>query len=110
MHLTEKDFLGRTLFGLPLPDSPFDGAPPLLPVLIGIGAFQPLHERLRLQRRFPLKQFFELRPDIGQRVDARPPRVRNMRLARQFAAVAVLACGFAIHACLHRCSLQRRLL
>jgi len=107
VYLAEIDFLGRPLFGLPLPNSPLHGSLSASPVLVGISAFKPLDERLGLERRFPLQHLFQLRPDIDQRIDASPPGVGNMRFAGQFAAVAVLASGFAIHACFHRRGLQR---
>lgn len=107
VDLGKEDFLGGSFFGLPLADAPFHGAAPLLPVLAGEFAFQPFDERLGLERRFQLQPLFELRPDIGERVDACPPGVGNMRFAGQFAAIAVFACSFAIHACFHRRGLQR---
>jgi hypothetical protein len=110
VDLAEKDFLGGSFFGLPLPDAPFHGASPLLPVLVGEFAFQPFDERLGLERRFTLQLLFQLRPDLGERIDTSPPGVGYMRFAGEFAAVAVLASGFAIHACFHRRGLQRCLL
>jgi hypothetical protein len=81
VDLGEEDFLGGSFFGLPLPDAPFDGPSPLLPVLVGEFAFQPFDKRLGLERRFLPQLLFQLRPDLGERVDASPPAVRHMRFA-----------------------------
>ncbi len=107
MHLAEEHFLGRTVLRLPLPHPPLQGAPVPLPVLLGLLPFEPLQERLGLQRCLPLQQLLQLRPDAGQRIGPRPPRVRPATFAGQLALIPVLACRLAIHRRFHRCALQR---
>jgi hypothetical protein len=102
--LAEEHFLGWSVLGTPLPHTPFQRPPRPLPVLPRVLALQPLHQRLGLQPRFPLQQFFQTRPHLRQRVRPRSPRVWLWLRARP---VAILPCGFAIHARFHRCILQR---
>jgi hypothetical protein len=63
MHLAEEHFLGRPVLRLPLPHSTFHRAPLALPVLAGVFTPQPVHQRLGLQARLALQQFFQTRPD-----------------------------------------------
>lgn len=107
MLLGEKHFLGRPVLGLPLPHAPFDGPPLPLPVLAGVLTLEPLDQGLGLERGLPLQQFLQGGPNLGQRIGPGPPSVRPGCLAGQLAAVAVLPCGFAIHACFHRRPTQR---
>jgi hypothetical protein len=102
--LAEEHFLGWTVLGTPLPHTPFQRPPRTLPVLTRVLTLQPLHQRLGLQPRFPLQQFFQTRPHLRQRVRPRSPRVRPWLRER---SVPILACGLAIHARLHRCVLER---
>jgi len=107
MDLAEKHFLGWPVLGFPLPHAPFHGPALPLPVLTRIVALQPSHQRFGLQGWLTLEKFFQAGPNCGQRVGAGSPRVRPADFAGQSALAAILACGFAIHTCLHRCPAQR---
>jgi len=107
MHLAEKHFLGRPVLRLPLPHPPLHRAPPLVPVLAWVFPLQHLDQRFRLQRRRPLQQFFQTRPDLGERIGPGPPGVLRPALTRHLTAVAVLPGTFGIHPCFHRCLSQR---
>jgi hypothetical protein len=108
MHLAEKHFLGRPVLGFPAPHPPFHGPPLPLPVLAGVFPLQPLHQRFGLQPWLTLQQRFQTRPDVDERIDPGAPGVRCPGLGRELVSITVLPCGLAIHACFHRCELQRR--
>jgi hypothetical protein len=108
MHLTEIHFLGRPVFGLPPPRPSFHRSPLLLPVLAGVFTLKHLDQRFRLQRWLPLQQLFQTRPHLHERIGTRTPGVRCTALAGQLATVAVFPASLTIHACFHRCLLQRR--
>jgi hypothetical protein len=107
MHLAEEHFLGRPVLGTPLPHAAFHRPPLTLPVLAGTFPLQPVHQGLGLQRRLTLQQLFQPRPDVLKRIDPGTPGVGRAAVAGPLAPVAVLACGLAIHASLHRRVLQR---
>ena len=100
--LGEEHLLGRPVLGLPLPHAPLQGAARPLPVALGILLLQPPQQGLGLQGRLALQQFFQARPDVGERVGPGPPGPGGAGLAGELVQVAVLACGLAVHACLHR--------
>jgi hypothetical protein len=100
--LGEEHLPGRPVLGLPLPHPPLQGAARPLPVALGILLLQPPEQGLGLQGRLALEQFLQARPDVGEWVGPGPPGPGGAGLAGELAQVAVLACGLAIHACLHR--------
>jgi hypothetical protein len=102
VDLGEEHFPGRPVLGLPLPDAPLQGPTRPLPVALGILLLQPPQQRFGLQSRLALEKFLQSRPDLDERVGPGAPGARRARLTGEFAEVAVLACGRAIHACLHR--------
>jgi len=107
MHLAEVDFLGRSVLRLPLPHPPLQRPPVLLPIRPWVLPLQPVQQRLRLQARLALQEFCQARPDPGQRIGPRPPGVRLPDFTRKLPQIPILPCRFAIHACLHRCVLER---
>jgi hypothetical protein len=107
VDLAEEHFLGRPVLGLPASHPPFHRPPLPLPVLAGAFPLQPVHQCLGLESRFPLQEFLQPRPDVLERVQPGTPGVCATAFTGQLAPVAVLACGLAIHACLHRRVLQR---
>jgi hypothetical protein len=107
MHLAEEHFLRWPVLSLPLPYPPFHRSALPLPVLAGVFPLQPVHQGLRLERRLTSQQFFQPRPDLKKRIGPGPPSVRRPALTGQLALVAILPCGFPIHACFHRSVLQR---
>jgi len=107
MHLTEKQFLGWPVLGLPLAHPSFHGSPPLLPVLAGVFALEHLDQRFSLQCWLPLQQLLQTGPHADQWIDTRTPGVCSTTLTGKLAPVAVFPAGFAIHACFHRCLPQR---
>jgi hypothetical protein len=107
MNLGEKHFLGRPMLSLPLPHAPFDGSPVPLPVLSRTLTLQPSHQRFGLQARLAAQQFFQPCPNRGERIRTCSPGVRPAGLAGQLALLPIFACGFTVHACLHRCPAQR---
>jgi hypothetical protein len=100
--LGEEHFSGRPVLGLPLPHPPLQGAARPPPVALRILLLQPPEQGLGLQGRLALEQFLQARPDVGERVGPGPPGPGGTGLARELGPVAVLTCGLAIHACLHR--------
>jgi hypothetical protein len=102
VDLGEEHLSGRPVLGLPLPHPPLQGAAHPLPVALGILLLQPAQQGLGLQGRLALEQFLQARPDVGERVGPGPPGPGGAGLAGELVQVAVLACGLAIHACLHR--------
>jgi len=102
MLLGEEDFAGRPVLCLPLSHATLQGAAARLPVAGRLLPLQPLEQGLGLQLRLGLKQLFQPGPNIGQGIDAGSPGVRGGVLARKRLSVAILACGLAIHASLHR--------
>jgi hypothetical protein len=108
MLLGKEQLLGRPVLGFPLPHAPFDGATLPLPVLPGLFALQPVHQGLGLQSRLALQQLLQPRPDLGERIDPRPPVMHRPPGAGQFLAIPVFSSTLAIHACFHRCPPQRR--
>jgi hypothetical protein len=107
MRLGKEYFLGRAVLRLPLADAPLQRPPAPFPALLRQLPLQPLQERLGLQPRLPLQQFFEARPHPGQWVGPRPPSTRLAYFAGQPAQLPVLPGGLAIHACSHRRLRQR---
>jgi hypothetical protein len=107
MHLAEEHFLRWPVLGLPLPHPPFHGSPLSLPVLAGVFPLQPVHQRLGLERRLSLQEFFQSGPNVHKRIGPGPPGVLGAGFTGQLAQVAILPCGFAVHACFHRRVLQR---
>jgi len=75
MHLAEEHFLGRPVLGLPLTHPSLHRPSLPLPVLAGAFPLQPVHQRFGLERRLPLQEFFQPRPDLQERIDARAPGV-----------------------------------
>jgi hypothetical protein len=107
MHLAEKHFLGRPVLGFPLPHPPFHRSPLPLPVAAGVLTLEPLDQSLGLQGWLALQQLLQSRPDGGQWIRPRAPRMRRGCFAGQLTQLAILAGAFAIHVCLHRCLLER---
>jgi hypothetical protein len=107
MHLAKEHFLGQPVLCFPLSHAPFQRTTLPLPVLTRMLALQPVYQRLGLQSRLTLKQVLQGRPDFHQGIGTRPPVMRAAGLAGQLPQVAILPCGFGIHACFHRCQLQR---
>jgi hypothetical protein len=99
MHLGEKHLLGRSLQGPPSFDVPLQGtelaigeAPRITPLQVG-------EEGLGLQAGVEAKQFFEGRPDLGERVGpGTPVAVHAFNLTGQPAKAAIRARGLGIHA------------
>jgi hypothetical protein len=104
----EEHFTGRTVLGFPLPDPPLQGAAALLPVAGRFLTLQPLEQGLGWQPRLALEEFLQTGPDSRQRIGSCPPGMGRGGVAGGLGGVAILACGFAVHACLHRCERQRR--
>jgi hypothetical protein len=102
MLLSEEHFSGGTVLGLPLTNTPFQSPPALLPGARGLFALQPLKQGLGLEVRLAQQEFFQLGPDLGQGVGSSPPGMGRAALAGERLPVAVLACGLAVHASLHR--------
>ena len=107
MHLGEEQLLGRAMLGLPLPHTPFDGAALALPILPGMFALQPIHQRLGLQAWLTLQHALQQWPNLNERIGTGSPVVRRLALTGQLATIPVLSSSLAIHACLHRCLPQR---
>jgi hypothetical protein len=107
MHLREEDFLGAPMLCFPLPRPPFQCPPLWLPILFGVFALQPLQKGLGLHGRLTLKDFFERRPDLAQRIPACPPGVWRFGFAGQLAQVAKFPRRLAIHTAFHRRHRQR---
>jgi hypothetical protein len=108
MHLGEEDFAVRPVLATPLPHAPLQGASALRPIAGGVLPLEPLQEGLGLESGLGLEQFLQSWPDVGQGIGTSPPGMWGGSLAGELLCVAILACGFAVHACLHRCERQRR--
>ncbi len=107
MLLAEEQLLGRSMLGLPLPHPPFHGATLPLPVLAGVLALQPIHQRLGLQAWLTLQQCLQPRPHFQERIGPGAPGMFRLALTGQPATIPILSSRLAIHACLHRCLPQR---
>jgi hypothetical protein len=105
--LGEENLAGRTVLRLPLPHTTFQGAAAGLPVDGRLLTLEPLEQGLGLQARLGLQQLFQPGPDLGQGIGSGSPGVGGGVLTGKRLPVAILACGFAIHARLHRCQRQR---
>jgi hypothetical protein len=98
MDLGEENLLGRSLLGPPSLD------PPLQCPYLAIGEaarilpLQSLKECLGFQAGVDSQLFFQLRPDLDERIGPCSPGVLHAYLTRQLAQLPVLACGLLIHA------------
>jgi hypothetical protein len=103
VHLREENFLGRSRHGPPLLDPALQGAELAVRESPRKAPLQVHKQRLGFQTRVQSQLFFELRPDLGERVVARTPRtVHTFDLAGDFAEPPILPCGLGIHAGLGR--------
>jgi hypothetical protein len=106
VDLGKEDFLGRAVQGTPLLEATLEGAELAVGELAGVTALKIVEQGLGLQTGVEPQLFFELRPDIGERIVAGPPgAVHAAHLAGQLAEPPVLAGGLGVHAGLGRCLL-----
>ncbi len=106
VDLGEEDFLGRAVQSAPLLDATLKGPELAVGELAGVTALKIVEQGLGLQSGIEPQLFFELRPDIGERIVAGPPgAVHASHLAGQLAELPVLARGLGVHAGLGRCLL-----
>jgi hypothetical protein len=106
VDLSEEDFLGWAVQGTPLLDTTLEGPELAVRELAGVMTLEIVEQGLGLQSGIEPQLFFELRPDIGERIVAGPPgAVHTSHLAGQLAEPPVLARGLGVHAGLGRCLL-----
>lgn len=98
MDLGEEDLLGRSLLGPPPLDATLERSHLAIGETTGILPLQSLKEGLGFQSGVESQLFFQLRPDLRERIRPCSPGVLHAYLARQLAQPPVLACGLLIHA------------
>ena len=96
--LGEEEFLGRPVQGAPLLDVPLQGVQLPLGKATGLLALKPVKHGPGLQARVKGQLLLDARPDLGERVDSRPPGMLHAHLAGQPAEPAVLARGLVVEA------------
>jgi hypothetical protein len=97
MHLAEEHFLGRSQKGPPAPHLPLQRPQLSVGEPARVAALQLGEDSLGLQTRLRLQQPTDLRPDLGERIDARWPVMGPSHLAGQLLQPTKLACGLVIH-------------
>jgi len=102
VDLAEEHLLGRPVQGAPLLDVPLQGAQLPLGEATRVLALQPVKHGPGLQTGVEGQLLLDARPDLGERVDSRPPGMLHAHLAGQPAEPAVLARGLVIDAGLGR--------
>ena len=98
VDLAEEDFLGRPVQGSPFFEVPLQGAQLPLGEAARILALQPVEHGLGLQAGVERQQFFDPRPDVGERVGPGSPGMLHAHLTGQLAEPAILACGLVVDA------------
>ena len=98
MDLGEEDLLGRSLFGPPPLDPTLERPHLTIGEAARILPLQSLKEGLGFQAWVESQLFFQLRPDLDERIRPCSPGVLHAYLTWQLAQPPVLACGLLIHA------------
>ena len=98
MDLGEEDLPGRSLLGSPPLDPSLQRPYLAIGKATGILPLQSLKEGLGFQAGVDSQLFFQLRPDLDERIGSCSPGMLHAYLTRQLSQPPVLACGLLIHA------------
>src|SRR5581483_998031 len=109
MLLREEHFLGRAFRCPPLLDPPLQRPQLSVAELAWLRLLEVLKQGLSLQPWFHLEPLPNVFPNLGERIEPRPPLMLLLHLTRQPPIPQVFSGGLSIHARVGRRDFQRQL-